>query len=84
VTTTTVLEEMDTMKIVNTIGWRTPWLRRVVAFCCRELDYPSTGLAGATFRKAGQSIYRGRADLLRREIRIKINGSHNHWNRNVR
>lgn len=60
-------------KIVNTIGWRTPWLHHVVGFCCRELDYPAQRIAKATFRKAHNCRFRGWADLRAREIRIKIN-----------
>jgi hypothetical protein len=64
---------MNAMEIVNSIGWRTGWLRRVVAYCCRELGYPSDRMVKATFRKAGRSRYRGWADLRRREVRVKIN-----------
>jgi hypothetical protein len=61
------------MEIVNTIGWRTPWLKRVVAYCCKELEYPIDRLRKATFKKAENSEYQGWADLEPHEIRVKIN-----------
>jgi hypothetical protein len=64
---------MNAMEIVNSIGWRSGWLRKVVGYCCRELDYPPPLLRKATFRKAHRSTYRGRAHLESREIRVKIN-----------
>jgi hypothetical protein len=64
---------MNAMEIVNSIGWRTPWLRRVVAYCCRELGYPPPLVRKATFRRAHGARWRGWADLGCREVRIKIN-----------
>jgi hypothetical protein len=72
-TITTCLQEKTAMEIVNTIGWRTPWLRRVVAYCCRELGYRPARIVKATFRKAGRAAWKGWASLNAREIRIKIN-----------
>jgi hypothetical protein len=63
---------MNAMEIVNTIGWRTPWLRRVVAYCCRELGYPAARITKATFRKAHQMYWAGKARCLTREISVKI------------
>jgi hypothetical protein len=62
-----------TMRITNTIGWRTPWLERVIRFCCRTLDYPAERIAAAAFSPTEDSSYAARAYLRRHEITVKIN-----------
>jgi hypothetical protein len=61
------------MKIINTIGWKTPWLRAVAAYFCKELEYPASRLEQATFSQAHQCTYRGWAYLGRSAIKVKIN-----------
>jgi hypothetical protein len=61
------------MDIINTIGWKTPWLRRVIGFCCKDLDYPAQRIVKATFRQAHLAVGGGVAYCRRREIAIKIN-----------
>jgi hypothetical protein len=63
---------MNAMEIVNSIGWRTGWLRRVVAYCCRQLGYPPSRVRKATFRKSHRGEFSGGADLGCREVQIKI------------
>lgn len=51
------------MKIHNTTTWSSEFLRRMVSWCCREVDYPSTGLCvrfGNSRRQWGGLAYLGR------------------------
>jgi hypothetical protein len=61
------------MKLTTTIGWNSPWLRRMILWCCRELDYPATRITAAHFTLAHRCSYAGRAYLGRHAIRVKIN-----------
>lgn len=45
----------------NTTGWPTPFLRRMVSWVCRELEYPVRNLTGWYFRNKTKGAYSGRA-----------------------
>src|SRR5262245_28408080 len=64
---------MSSPKIVNTIGWHTPWLRCVLQFCCSVLDYPYSRLVQAHFSLCHNASYRGWAYCEIRRVRVKIN-----------
>jgi DNA-binding XRE family transcriptional regulator len=61
------------VKVTNSIGWETRWLREVVAFCCRELDYPARNIRAAHFSQCHNGDYRGWASYDAHKIRVKIN-----------
>jgi hypothetical protein len=61
------------MRIQSTIGWEKEWLRRVVTYCCRVLDYGPANVNTAFFSLAHNTTYKGRAYLLRHNIRVQIN-----------
>jgi hypothetical protein len=61
------------MKIKATIGWNSTWLRRVIHFCCRELEYSPANLNAAFFSLAHNCRYKGRAYCQHHTIRVKIN-----------
>ncbi len=60
------------MQITNTTGWRTPWLQKVIKFCCRELGYPERRILRLGFRLAHTSGYRGRAVYDTHTITVNI------------
>lgn len=61
------------MRLTTSIGWNRPWLRQMVRFCCKQLDYPNERLNSATFTRCHNSRYRGKVFLQTRVIRVKIN-----------
>lgn len=61
------------MEIRTTIGWNKAWLRRVIHFCCRELEYSPTNLNTAFFSLAHNCHYKGRAYYRKHIIRVQIN-----------
>jgi hypothetical protein len=61
------------VRITTTIGWHRPWLRHVIALACRELDYPVSRLAAASFSLCHNATYSGAAYLDCGIIRVKIN-----------
>jgi hypothetical protein len=61
------------VKVTNSIGWETRWLREVVSFCCRELDYPARNIRAAHFSQCHNGDYRGWASYDAHKIRVKIN-----------
>jgi hypothetical protein len=61
------------MKIKTTIGWNAGWLRKVVAYCCRQLDYDPGKVTAAHFSLCHNAAYRGKAYLESHSLRVKIN-----------
>lgn len=61
------------MDIKNTSGWNTPWLRKLIRFSARELDYDWARVRFAHFSKAHNCRYRGGAWLDSHTIRVKVN-----------
>jgi hypothetical protein len=61
------------MKIINTSGWHTPWLRRLIRWACRQLDYGAQRINLARFSQAHNGPYGGCAYLGRHTIHVKIN-----------
>jgi hypothetical protein len=45
------------MRIQSTIGWNEEWLRKVVAYCCRVLEYSQANVNTAFFSLAHSSLY---------------------------
>lgn len=70
------------MKLKNTTDWPDHFLRRMVAWCCRELDVPASYLRLATFTKYRGS-FRGRAWHRSRRILIRI-GADGHEQKTAR
>jgi hypothetical protein len=62
-----------TVRIATSIGWHRPWLRKVIAFACHELDYPVSCIAAASFSQCHNATHRGKAYPESRIIRAKIN-----------
>src|ERR1051326_4417527 len=61
------------MKIRATIGWNAAWLRRVIQFCCQELEDGPANLNAAFFSLAHNCSARGWACFHTHTIRVKIN-----------
>lgn len=51
------------MKIKNTTDWPDYFLRRLVAWCCRELQMPARNIREAVFRNRTGFSYSGHCDL---------------------
>lgn len=61
------------MRLTTSIGWNRPWLRQMVRFCCKHLDYPYERLDSATFTRCHNAAFRGWAYCQAHVIRVKIN-----------
>jgi hypothetical protein len=61
------------MQLVNTIGFREGWLRRLITYCCRELEYPRDRLRKATFSLCHSGDFKGKAYHDRRLIIVRMN-----------
>ena len=60
-------------RIINTIGWQTPWLRHVLRFCCRELGYDLNKVTVANFLLAHRNrTYSGWARYVDHTICVKV------------
>lgn len=62
------------MKIHNTTTWPTEFLRRMASWCCREVEYPSTGLR-VRFGNS-RSQYSGLAYIGRNRIGVRVSKDH--------
>jgi len=60
------------LKLINTIGWKSPWVRKVVQFCCKELGYPVRNIRLARFFLCHNGSFSGGAYLTRQAIYVKI------------
>ncbi len=49
------------MKLINSTDFPDHFLRRMVAWCCKQIDCSPKILSGATFRNRSHGAYSGRA-----------------------
>ena len=61
------------MKLQNTTKWSDVFLRRMISWCCRELDASARLIHIATFRQRRTRTYSGRAWVYERRIVVSIN-----------
>ena len=59
------------MKIVNTLEWPDHFMRRMAAWCCREIGLPVRSLKKAAFRRSS-SAWGGRAYLREGSIGVRV------------
>jgi hypothetical protein len=64
-------KEQETMKLTNTTRWPDRFLRRLISWCCRELELPVRQIIGARFGKRRGGRWSGRAFGTRR-ILVRI------------
>lgn len=61
------------MLIRNTVGWKTPWLRKLIRWLAGELEYDWRRITAAHFCLAHRLSYKGWAYCESHALRVKLN-----------